>query len=580
MRFINTTTFTFHELSEAEVRGLENGYSILSHRWTWGGDEITYHDILTLDENVRTKRGHSKFAGACALAKTLGYNLIWDDTCCIDKTDSVELGEAINSMYRWYAESDLCIAFLEDVASAEQIEQSEWFSRGWTLQELIAPQRVQFYDTHWRFLGDKSSLSDVLVRRTGIPSDVLGNQKDPRDCSVAQRMSWAARRTTGRLEDRAYSLMGLFDINMPMIYGEREQAFLRLQEQIIGKSTDESIFAWDLALLENETRGIDQVYHGMLAPSPACFARSGDLVSLGGSAGFDINQFGLSISLPATPITPVSRTYCALLKVGHLTITGHYAVFLHNSGKARYVRVSSHEGEGFVVTEMRPRDFIKFTLPLVVTERPVDVYPGFWLRRFRYDPSMCHFKQLERAYTVEHDRMKLPDEGNGTVGIIQLERPGLTALGRLTWIKIGFGPAGQPMCRVIRPYSGRHGSAGFNYMRELSEDLLRHPRGSTERRDHAIFNKDWMTPAGEGLPGAPPGTHFDEFSEGYFDEGFNLTCSGLRFKLTISIQRVPDMEQRNSHVPAEVWALDIDCHTAPPPPPEDSIWCCCETSPS
>ncbi|KAK8042323.1 hypothetical protein PG994_012806 [Apiospora phragmitis] len=182
MRFIDTTTFKFHELTDSEVRDLENGYSTLSHRWTWGSDEIKYHDILALDDKC------VRFGEGARLRSDL------DETCCINKTDSVELGEAINSMYRWYAESAICIAYLEDVASVEYTEQSEWFMRGWTLQELIAPKRLQFYNSHWSLLGDKSSLSDVLVRKTGIPADVLKNQKDPRACSVAQRMSWAAGR--------------------------------------------------------------------------------------------------------------------------------------------------------------------------------------------------------------------------------------------------------------------------------------------------------------------------------------------------------------------------------------------------
>ncbi|KAK8073437.1 hypothetical protein PG994_004336, partial [Apiospora phragmitis] len=228
-------TFKFHALSDSEVRSLENGYCILSHRWTWGTEEITYHDVLSIDSKVQAKGGFSKFAGACALAKTLGYGLIWDDTCCINKTDSVELSEAINSMYRWYAESDLCIAFLEDVSPAKQIDKSEWFSRGWTLQELIAPKRLET-------LGGQIYSRRCPCSEDRDPRDVLENKKQSRAYSVAQRMSWAAERTTGRLEDRAYSLMGLFEVNMPLIYGERAQAFLRLQQQIISKSTDESIF--------------------------------------------------------------------------------------------------------------------------------------------------------------------------------------------------------------------------------------------------------------------------------------------------------------------------------------------------
>ncbi|KAH8650498.1 heterokaryon incompatibility protein-domain-containing protein, partial [Tricladium varicosporioides] len=244
MRFINTTSFKFHEVSDLELHKLKNGYSILSHRWTWGDNEIMYLDVLSMSSDVKAKAGYTKFTGACALAKRLGYDLVWIDTCCINKTDSVELGEAINSMYRWYAMAKVCIAYLQDVNSLGEIMQSDWFNRGWTLQELIAPKTVRFYDRRWNYLGDKSSLSNVLVKKTGIPTEALKNIKPVQAYSVAQRMSWAAKRTTKRLEDRAYSLMGLFDVNMPMIYGERDGAFIRLQEQIISKSADESIFVW------------------------------------------------------------------------------------------------------------------------------------------------------------------------------------------------------------------------------------------------------------------------------------------------------------------------------------------------
>lgn len=254
MRFINTTSLKFQDVAESGLPKLKNGYCILSHRWTWGENEITYMDVLSVDPDVKTKDSYTKFTGACSLAKRLGFDLLWIDTCCINKTDYVELGEAINSMYRWYSMAKLCIAYLQDVTTLGQIKESEWFNRGWTLQELIAPKSVQFYGRSWNYLGDKASLSNVLVSKTGIPSDVLKNTIPPQAYSAAQRMSWAANRTTTRLEDRAYSLMGLFDVNMPMIYGEQERAFTRLQEHIISKSADESIFVWDLPKMQPETQ--------------------------------------------------------------------------------------------------------------------------------------------------------------------------------------------------------------------------------------------------------------------------------------------------------------------------------------
>lgn len=153
-------------------------------------------DILSTDPAVKHKDGYAKFAGACSLAKSLGFDLLWIDTCCINKVDSVELGEAIRSMYRWYSMAKTCIAYLEDVTDSAQMKDSEWFDRGWTLQELIAPGTVLFYGRDWDTLGDKTSLSTSLGDITGIPGEVLQDKKPPQAYSISQRMSWASKRTT------------------------------------------------------------------------------------------------------------------------------------------------------------------------------------------------------------------------------------------------------------------------------------------------------------------------------------------------------------------------------------------------
>ena len=161
------------------------------------------------------------------------------DTCCIDKRSSAELSEAINSMYRWYENAQVCYAYLHDVLDSsfpvacnnERYANGwpEWFLRGWMLQEMIAPSNVQFFNTTWQAIGDKRMLASTLKEITGVPEHVLkdGLYGD-RPC-VAQIMSWAANRMTTRVEDRAYSLMGLLDVNMPMLYGEGKKAFHRLQ---------------------------------------------------------------------------------------------------------------------------------------------------------------------------------------------------------------------------------------------------------------------------------------------------------------------------------------------------------------
>ena len=182
---------------------------------------------------------------------------VWVDTCCIDKRSSAELSEAVNSMYRWYEDAQVCYAYLHDVSGPSfptvEDEESylcsygwpEWFSRGWTLQELIAPSNVQFFNKDWQSIGDKKALAPTLRNITEVPEHILiDGLRGNRPC-VAQIMSWAANRITTRVEDRAYSLMGLLDVNMPMLYGEGKKAFRRLQLEVIRASDDQSIFAWD-----------------------------------------------------------------------------------------------------------------------------------------------------------------------------------------------------------------------------------------------------------------------------------------------------------------------------------------------
>ncbi|KIK13039.1 hypothetical protein PISMIDRAFT_119680, partial [Pisolithus microcarpus 441] len=237
-------------------------YAILSHRW--GADsEVDYEEMIGLmkmeegeREEVRQRHGYQKIIKSCEQATKDGYEWLWVDTCCIDKRSSAELSEAINSMYRWYQNARVCYACLSDISEStfptkedvKRFEKSngwpEWFVRGWTLQELIAPKEVQFFNKDWVHIGNKRHLAPVLARITGIPREVLTGGVAGKRLSVAQIMSWAAERKTTRVEDRAYSLMGLFGVNMPMLYGEGKKAFRRLQLEIIREYSDQSIFAW------------------------------------------------------------------------------------------------------------------------------------------------------------------------------------------------------------------------------------------------------------------------------------------------------------------------------------------------
>ena len=179
-----------------------------------------------------------------------GFEWAWSDTCCIDKTSSTELSEAINSMFRYYSLSSVCYVYLADVhpgritTYSHEFRKSAWHRRGWTLQELLAPQNVLFMSNDWTLLGNKYTLANVLEKTTKIPSSVLRLKEDFATMSIAKRMSWAARRTTTRVEDEAYCLLGIFGVNMPTIYGEGRNAFYRLQEEIVKSSSDPSWLLW------------------------------------------------------------------------------------------------------------------------------------------------------------------------------------------------------------------------------------------------------------------------------------------------------------------------------------------------
>jgi len=564
MRFVNTTSLKFHEVSDLELYKLKHGYSILSHRWTWGDDEIMYVDILSKDSDLKAKGGYAKFTGACALAKKLGYSFLWIDTCCINKTDSVEMGEAINSMYRWYSMAKVCIAYLQDVTSSAQIKESEWFNRGWTLQELIAPKTVHFYDRSWNHLGDKTSLSNVLVDRTGIPTDVLKNTKLPQAYSIAQRMSWAAKRTTTRLEDRAYSLMGLFDVNMPMIYGERERAFIRLQEQIISKSADESIFVWDLDLLEDLTREAKHVSCGLLATSPACFARCGDVIRSGRSRGFRINQFGLSISSPATLYA--LGTYQAALNVTKAKTAGQCAILLAMLPDGYYsARTSSPSGESILMTETLADESQDFLVSLEPMEAPPHLYPGFWLRKLGFhDSHIRSYDVLERRYTTDGDRLMLPDGEVGTAGIIRLslwdgDRP--AGFGR---VKLGFDPHCNPICFMTFPNLDDD-RFKTKTMPAEAEKLLAIDNRSPERLKHPILNNDWTHRAPDLSLSLLPSYSYDSRHnlDTYEDNNdFEFTFKAPLFEITVSATRIPDIKPTSSRR-GEVWAVDLVAGTAP-----------------
>ncbi|KAG6027117.1 hypothetical protein E4U41_001050 [Claviceps citrina] len=272
MWLINTTTLSLEPFHGNEIPE----YAILSH--TWGLEEVSFQQFQ--QHQLKTGAGYQKIAAACDRARRDGCRYAWVDTCCIDKTSSAELTEAINSMFGWYRDSRICYALLSDLeletrdaaagASAMQasLGRCRWFTRGWCLQELLAPRDMRFFNARWQQVGTKNSLGKAIAAITGIPEAVLVSpqSRDIHLLPLARRISWMARRQTTRLEDRSYALLGILDIHMPMLYGEGEMAFRRLQEELIRKYNDLSVFAWTGPPRNSE-------YMPVMASSPSDFAR-------------------------------------------------------------------------------------------------------------------------------------------------------------------------------------------------------------------------------------------------------------------------------------------------------------------
>jgi hypothetical protein len=306
-----------------EFHGYEiPAYAILSHVWEEG--EVTYQDMQASRSQAAKKAGFSKISQTCRKALRESLEYAWVDTCCIDKSSSAELTEAINSMFRWYQKAETCYVYLADVPARENTEvferafaSSRWFTRGWTLQELLAPRNVCFYSSDWTFLGTKMDLCDQISEITTINTPFLRGV-NVQGASVAKRMSWASERETTRVEDISYCLLGIFGVHMPMLYGEGQNAFRRLQKEIIKVSNDQSLFAWSG---EEEEFGDEpedefkdewdeeEFWHkvefgdekvGLLAESPFQFRNSGNIVPYNSEQdiSYAITNTGLRIALP------------------------------------------------------------------------------------------------------------------------------------------------------------------------------------------------------------------------------------------------------------------------------------------
>ncbi|GAB7360740.1 hypothetical protein MBLNU230_g0614t1 [Neophaeotheca triangularis] len=361
-------------------------YAILSH--TWEGAEVSYRELRR--RPAIHKEGYAKIQGACLQALRDGLNYLWVDTCCINKSNNAELAESITSMFKWYKSASICYVYMRDVranvklqladADIQQVvpgsslqktlsafQDSRWFTRGWTLQELLASPRIIFFGSDWCELCSLGDVASYVSFTTKVPVEALNHQKPLKEYSAAQKISWMAERTTTRLEDMTYSLFGICDVSFSANYGEGAQAFRRLQQKILMKG-DLSVLAWQPSRDTSElfaTSPTDFLGKGWIEPRP--LQSGGPELSLS-SAGL-IGYMLLSTELDGivTAFLGFGVQECPEQSVGIFlrkiddTVSEYRMVSIPNEEMLPNIRVATIEA-GFLATFRRKRLTIRATL--------------------------------------------------------------------------------------------------------------------------------------------------------------------------------------------------------------------------
>ncbi|KAF2015084.1 HET-domain-containing protein, partial [Aaosphaeria arxii CBS 175.79] len=270
MRLLHTTSDGRLSWTDDLLKDQIPRYAILSH--TWGGQEVNFKNLQnhkdTEDVDAKFKEGYQKIFFCAEQAKRDGIEYFWVDTCCIDKSNSQELQEAINSMFRWYQIAEKCYVYLSDVINSTldedceaALRESRWFTRGWTLQELLAPKSVEFFSSKGVRLGDKESLRQIIHEVTQIPVQALSGS-ELSEFSIDDRFSWAEKRQTTREEDKAYCLLGIFGVHLPLIYSEGEaNAFDRLRDAVVAKNNK--------GCNKSQEERLDKIHKWLSAPDPS-----------------------------------------------------------------------------------------------------------------------------------------------------------------------------------------------------------------------------------------------------------------------------------------------------------------------
>jgi hypothetical protein len=449
MRLLHTQTLELGEFLENATPA----YAILSH--TWEQEEVLYQDMQGPD--AKQKAGYTKIRRCCEQAARDGYEYVWIDTCCIDKGSSAELSEAINSMYVWYKNAKTCYAYLADVEptdkpipelshlprSNESFKKSKWFTRGWTLQELIAPAKVEFYARDWVPFGTKSDLDlhSAISEVTGIDEVMLTGGQNLREVSIAKKMSWASKRVTTRTEDIAYCLIGIFGVNLPLLYGEGERAFIRLQEEIMRSSDDQSLFAWTLEydleydLLHSSNEKTPSTLRGFLARSPAAFEHSRNVVPYRNwevSRPYSMTNQGLCMELPVIQHDNF-KEYTAILAChyedNYLGQLGIYISPVASANGDQFARDVWHVNPVLVVPQHAAqakvrRIYIRQEV-LLPTVNDLDRTDHFLIRTMPDSPDDEY--KLQEVFPPEHWNstqkiIRSPDSGQGRHGALVFKK--------------------------------------------------------------------------------------------------------------------------------------------------------------
>ncbi|PIL33652.1 hypothetical protein GSI_04275 [Ganoderma sinense ZZ0214-1] len=405
MWLLHTSTGQLEHFNSPD--NVKGGYAILSH--VWQQPEMSFQELQALSsqpsssQDTLLARASPKIRECCKLAESHGYQWLWIDTCCIDRSSSAELSEAVNSMFAWYSRAHVCYAYLYDVPTSGSLHRREsafrtsrWFSRGWTLQELIAPRNLVFVSQDWTMIGTKASLASLLEEITGIDADVLTFRRSVADVSVARRMWWASTRKTTRIEDEAYSLMGLFGVHMPTIYGEGARAFPRLQEEILKRTSDQTLFAWGNVLPVRtsplrERITFSNFHHDshLFAPSPAAFCNSGNMTTVPVHVAF-------KNALTTLGIHPNELEGALKAKGKATNKQPSYSIPLPD-----YTVTTAGVRSRMLVLESSKHDFALAIAVLAVRDESTGSGVGLLLRRRRYRESKLKYPRYHIGVSVK-----------------------------------------------------------------------------------------------------------------------------------------------------------------------------------